>query len=1119
MNMKTRILTMLAALLLISIGAFAQQVSESGGSRRAPRKMQRVPKAAENDAFYIFNAEDNGGFVIVSGDERTDEILGYSTEGNIDLDKMPENMKALLKSYEEQINAIPADAKAELAMKPSRPAIAPMLDTFWGQGEPYNLHCPEIDGQRCVTGCVATALAQIMYYHKWPEGYTTDIPAYDYTLQSWNNESQSWDNPTAEALPATQFDWNKMNTVYFPNSSEESKEAVSKLMRYCGQAFWMEYGINGSAANLGWFPVLQHYFGYSDKVRFASFSNYSPTEWDQLIYHELQCHRPVIYSSYGSCSSFFKNHAFVCDGYDGSGYYHMNLGWEGNYNGWYLLRVLHGTHDLDIVGLGYLEQTQMDYQFAEAIVGIQKPDEDATLPLTLTATVSLKYDGNDKAFKMDFNNLSDIDRQFECGFRCYNTTNGSIEFEHIGEMFLPSGHSASSAIPVTVCNFVEGIRYRLCPVWREKGEENWHVVDAQSIKIMVSNGNIIEFDNNNLSADINLIGQLVEGNDNNAIITLTNDNEFDLKENVYIDIINKSIGYPTQQGRYYSCLASGEQCMIRVVLSNYNEGDYEIVVKMKNANIASKDFHISKKMNITFSENESPVFDWKSKSFKVLVENNDNERVYDKAVWAYVAPKTIYFEQPISVSSPYFKDCQIIKSERLHIEPGESAWVTIPCGDVNIDLLSSAEFVVCQNQDEERYESGCDGSGDSEVWYWKYGKYYVTDENLNDMGEYYYKYLKVYDEFDYYDSGYYILCYVIDDVSNICVAHQIVGSGDRVFVPGKVKHPWNGKLYSVIGLNDRNYIYNAKSVVIGENITSLPGDRYSNTFGSYNEQLESLTLPASLNHLTNTTLSLAAFPNLKRIYCKSPIPPIIESNDGGNNIHGILYEGIAQITNHPSGEVSIPCKADYSNITLYVPVGSRDAYVKEWGSFINIIEMDVEDMPSTTVELPGDVTGDEIVNDADVAFIIEKMKNAGGEQLGTGTMYYWYVGTNLPAESDKVFEPTIPTLPVSESELATGNHEGWRRIGTTIPKGVIYNTQYDAQSGAIMFNKSGYYYLIIPNGIKVQLGGADILSALFETEEKYSDEAYKPDSKTIPGYTIYYSRGAGGCFTGKIVNP
>ena len=169
--------------------------------------------------------------------------------------------------------------------------------------------------------------------------------------------------------------------------------------------------------------------------------------------------------------------------------------------------------------------------------------------------------------------------------------------------------------------------------------------------------------------------------------------------------------------------------------------------------------------------------------------------------------------------------------------------------------------------------------------------------------------------------------------------------------------------------------------------------------------------------------------------------------------------------------------------------------------------------------LKGDVNGDEIVNDADVAFIIEKMKNAGGEQLGTGTMYYWYVGTNLPAESDKVFEPTIPTLPVNESELATGNHEGWRRIGTTIPKGVIYNTLYDAQSSAIMFNKYGYYYLIIPNGIKVQLGEVDVLPVWFETEEKYSGEAYKPDSKTIPGYTIYYSSDAGGCFTGKIVNP
>ena len=221
------------------------------GTPAKPRAMKRVAQATESDALYLFNVEDNGGYVIVSGDERTEAILGYSDEGNINPQNMPENMKGLLKSYEEQIKAIPANYQGAPAKMPQRPAVAPLLDSFWGQGEPYNMQCPEIDGQHAVTGCVATALAQIMYYHKWPEDYTTEIPAYDYTHSSWNNETQSWNTPNTEALPATKFDWSNMANVYLPNASEASREAVAKLMRYCGQAFWMQYGTDESGSSLG----------------------------------------------------------------------------------------------------------------------------------------------------------------------------------------------------------------------------------------------------------------------------------------------------------------------------------------------------------------------------------------------------------------------------------------------------------------------------------------------------------------------------------------------------------------------------------------------------------------------------------------------------------------------------------------------------------------------------------------------------------------------------------------------------------------------------------------------------------------------------------------------------
>ena len=848
----------------------------------------------------------------------------------------------------------------------SHPAIAPMLDSFWGQDAPYNRQCPEIGGQPTVTGCVATALAQIMYYHKWPEGYTTEIPAYDYTLSSWNNETQSWDNPNTEALPATQFDWDAMTNVYYGNASEASKDAVAKLMRYCGQAFWMQYGTSESATNLGFYRNLHSYFGYSDKVRLADFSYYSPTEWDELIYNELKCNRPVLYSS----SSFFGNHAYVCDGYDGGGYYHMNLGYEGHYNGWYLLRILNGLHDIDCIGFGF---PQLVEEQPAVIVGIQKPDIEASEPMTLTTTASLKYDSNAKTFLISCSNLSEINQKLEAGIRCYNMTTGNIDFEYSAQIQLPASQYGTASIPTSVCTFTEGVRYRLCPIWRQEGEDEWHDVDAQSIEVVMWDGNLIEHVRIGLNESIDVIGQLAEGSSSCVIVTINNGNEFDFKNNISIDVIDKSASNTIRHHEYYACLASGEECKLKIDLkeddSFYHEGNYEIVVKTTNRQ-TTLPFHISKKMDVSFGE--TPQFDWKTKTFKVLVVNNDSKHIYDKAVWVYVTPRIFNVDGPVSLSSPDFQDCKILKSKRLWIEPGESEWVTISCDDVQVDLLSNAIFVVCRNIDEERYESFRDytNSAESTSWSWYYGSTWVEIDGK--LTEILHKDIKVYDNFiNSNPVGSIISCNVIDDEAKICYADHVWDDGSgTVIIPGKVKNSTNGEWYSVIGINNDVFIDQADNVIIGEGITSLAGSWVLQTFYHYNEKMKSLTLPASLYHLTNTTLSLAATPNLKSIYCKALVPPTINDYYGlGNYIHGILFEGMAQIFNHPSGETWIPTKADYRDITLYVPKGSGEAYAKAWSSFVNIVEMDVDDMPLTDTP-KGDVDWDFVVDVADLQSII-----------------------------------------------------------------------------------------------------------------------------------------------------
>jgi len=181
-----------------------------------------------------------------------------------------------------------------------RAEIAPLLQTAWGQGSPYNLLCPVKSGKHCQTGCVATAMAQIMYYHRWPaEGY----------------------------------EWNQMQLTYKGGETEEQQMAVAKLMHDCGVAVNMDYGVVTSAAWEGDAAVaLVETFGYAETTQEVFAFYYTREEWETLIYNELAEGRPVFYG--GMPSGFL--HQFVCDGYK-DGKFHFNMAWQFKPDGWYTL--------------------------------------------------------------------------------------------------------------------------------------------------------------------------------------------------------------------------------------------------------------------------------------------------------------------------------------------------------------------------------------------------------------------------------------------------------------------------------------------------------------------------------------------------------------------------------------------------------------------------------------------------------------------------------------------------------------------------------------------------------------------------------------------------------------
>lgn len=295
---------------------------------RAPRsstnslEIAHVSEADNTDCFYIVNYPN--GYVIISADTRLPEILGFSDNGPFDETKISPNMKWWLEQYTDEISHfLPTAQETDIRRAPiranDRQKIDPLLKTIWNQDTPFNNSCP-IDpnyGIRSVTGCVATAMAQIMKFHNWPN------------------------NPTGSnagvIFKGTTLDWPNMLDDYSGKYTAIEAEAVALLMRQCGASVDMMYSAVSSGAYDNHVPVaLTTYFNYSTDMR-LHWKDYTPQKkWNELIYDELKVGRPIYYSG----SSVQGGHAFVCDGYLGNDYFHFNWGWGGYQDGYYRLTAL-----------------------------------------------------------------------------------------------------------------------------------------------------------------------------------------------------------------------------------------------------------------------------------------------------------------------------------------------------------------------------------------------------------------------------------------------------------------------------------------------------------------------------------------------------------------------------------------------------------------------------------------------------------------------------------------------------------------------------------------------------------------------------------------------------------
>lgn len=316
--------------------ALAQSFFSSQTGAKSGNRLADVPTEWQYRGIYLFEGAD-GGFVLVAADDAARPILGYSATGAMDTANMPPALQEWLKGYQKEIDIL-REAKGfpphaewyalEQGITPKDTVwegVEPMLTTFWDQGYPYNGYCPG----GSVTGCAATAQAQVMNYWKYP---AFGQGSHSYTHVRYGVQQADFGH--------TLYDWENMPVEATASSPMVEKEAVALLMYHCGVSLEMDYSRDGSgAAGLagisGYASIdnsLKDYFGYSNQMRVVHKDfGYGNAEWRDMIIADLDLGHPIVYT--GAAEE--GGHGFVCDGYDSRGYMHFNFGWSGRGDGYF----------------------------------------------------------------------------------------------------------------------------------------------------------------------------------------------------------------------------------------------------------------------------------------------------------------------------------------------------------------------------------------------------------------------------------------------------------------------------------------------------------------------------------------------------------------------------------------------------------------------------------------------------------------------------------------------------------------------------------------------------------------------------------------------------------------
>lgn len=347
------------SIVFLGITAHAEQISQSEASAIASDFLSKVnassittqsnnrltlthtAKSASNpnkNCFFVFNKGIQEGFIIVAADDCVQtSVLGYCTSGEYNYEEAPENFKWWMEQYQHEIDfAIKNGLSTTATIQPFSTSVSPLLGNIaWDQGDPYNSLCPTLtnskgETERTVTGCVATATAQVMRYYKWPAQGTGS------NSYTWENDSKTLSMDFSKST----YDWDNMTETYNSASTTTQKNAVAKLMYDCGISCNMKYNLSekggSGASSFDQASGLYNYFGYDQGIEHLTRDYYKLSDWNATIINEINNKRPILYRGTGSGGG----HAFIIDGYNKEGYFHFNWGWGGRSNGYFVTTAL-----------------------------------------------------------------------------------------------------------------------------------------------------------------------------------------------------------------------------------------------------------------------------------------------------------------------------------------------------------------------------------------------------------------------------------------------------------------------------------------------------------------------------------------------------------------------------------------------------------------------------------------------------------------------------------------------------------------------------------------------------------------------------------------------------------